>query len=142
MRGYKTKDNMMQDASNEHNKKVSCNNKSKKRGLIRYFLFIVLFIVLLIMVYNLHNNQPYTPEQSNEEYVSNDTILNSEDSIQNNEVNETYEKKELLTGVHNGHEWIDLGLSVKWATCNIGASTPWEYGDFLLGVKLSQRLFF
>ena len=33
MRGYKTKDNMMQDASNEHNKKVSCNNKSKKGGL-------------------------------------------------------------------------------------------------------------
>lgn len=22
----------------------------------------------------------------------------------------------------NGHEAVDLGLSVKWATCNIGAS--------------------
>ena len=64
----------------------------------------MLFIVLLIVAYNLHNNQPYTPEQSNEEYVSNDTILNSEDSIQNNEENEAYEKKELQTGVHNGHE--------------------------------------
>lgn len=130
MRGYKTEGNMMQDASNEHNKKVSCNNKSKKSGFVKHFLFIMLFIVLLIVAYNLHNNQPYTPEQSNEEYVSNDTIFNSEDSTQNNEVNEAYEKKELLTGVHNGHEWVDLGLSVKWATCNIGASTPWEYGDF------------
>ena len=38
MRGYKTEDNMMQDASNEHNKKISCNNnKSKKSGLIKYF---------------------------------------------------------------------------------------------------------
>ena len=26
------------------------------------------------------------------------------------------------------HEAIDLGLSVKWATCNIGASLPEEYG--------------
>ena len=29
----------------------------------------------------------------------------------------------------NGHEYVDLGLSVKWATCNIGASSPSEYGD-------------
>ena len=142
MRGYKTEDNMMQDASNEHNKKVSCSNKSKKSGLIKYFLFVVLFIVLLIVAYNLHNNQPYTPEQSNEEYVSNDTILNSEDSIQNNEVNEAYEKKELLTGVHNGYEWVDLGLSVKWATCNIGASTPWEYGDFFAWGEVKSKTFF
>ena len=30
----------------------------------------------------------------------------------------------------NGHEYVDLGLSVKWATCNVGASTPEEYGDY------------
>ena len=28
------------------------------------------------------------------------------------------------------HEYVDLGLSVKWATCNIGASSPEEYGDY------------
>lgn len=27
------------------------------------------------------------------------------------------------------HECVDLGLSVKWATCNVGASSPGEYGD-------------
>lgn len=30
----------------------------------------------------------------------------------------------------NGHEWVDLGLSVKWASCNVGADSPSEYGDF------------
>ena len=30
----------------------------------------------------------------------------------------------------NGHEYVDLGLSVKWATCNVGATTPEEYGDY------------
>ena len=25
---------------------------------------------------------------------------------------------------------VDLGLSVKWATCNLGASSPEEYGDY------------
>ncbi len=28
------------------------------------------------------------------------------------------------------HEAVDLGLSVKWATCNIGAESPEEYGDY------------
>ena len=26
--------------------------------------------------------------------------------------------------------YVDLGLSVKWATCNVGANTPEEYGDY------------
>jgi hypothetical protein len=31
---------------------------------------------------------------------------------------------------HNGHDYVDLGLSVKWATCNVGANSPEEYGDY------------
>lgn len=30
----------------------------------------------------------------------------------------------------NGHGYVDLGLSVKWATCNIGANNPEEYGGY------------
>ena len=30
----------------------------------------------------------------------------------------------------NGHEYVDLGLSVKWATYNVGASKPEDYGDY------------
>ena len=33
-------------------------------------------------------------------------------------------------GDSNSHEYVDLGLSVKWATCNVGATTPEEYGDY------------
>ena len=36
----------------------------------------------------------------------------------------------IATGVENGHEYVDLGLSVKWATCNVGATTPLGYGDY------------
>ena len=28
------------------------------------------------------------------------------------------------------HEYVDLGLAAKWATCNIGATTPTEAGDY------------
>lgn len=31
---------------------------------------------------------------------------------------------------HNGYEYVDLGLSVKWATCNVGAESPEDYGDY------------
>ena len=34
------------------------------------------------------------------------------------------------TGTLNGYDWVDLGLSVKWATKNIGASSPSDYGDY------------
>lgn len=27
-------------------------------------------------------------------------------------------------------QYVDLGLRVKWATCNLGASSPEEYGDY------------
>lgn len=29
-----------------------------------------------------------------------------------------------------GHIAVDLGLSVKWASCNIGANSPEQYGDY------------
>ena len=35
-------------------------------------------------------------------------------------------------GVVNGHAWVDLGLpsGTKWATCNVGANSPEEYGNY------------
>lgn len=35
------------------------------------------------------------------------------------------------TGSLNGHEWVDLGLpsGTKWATCNVGANAPEQYGN-------------
>ena len=31
---------------------------------------------------------------------------------------------------NDNREYVDLGLSVKWATCNVGASKPEEYGNY------------
>ncbi len=38
--------------------------------------------------------------------------------------------EEKTTGIINGYEWVDLGLSVKWATCNVGASNPEDSGNY------------
>ena len=35
-----------------------------------------------------------------------------------------------LQDPYNGHEYVDLGLKVKWATCNVGTTNPVLSGDF------------
>ena len=32
--------------------------------------------------------------------------------------------------ISGGHAYVDLGLSVKWATCNVVAMWPEDYGDY------------
>ena len=42
------------------------------------------------------------------------------------------EPEETISGTENGHNYVDLGLlsGLKWATCNVGASSPEEYGGY------------
>ncbi len=40
------------------------------------------------------------------------------------------EKIKKVSGINNKHKYVDLGLSVKWAACNIGASESFEFGDY------------
>lgn len=37
------------------------------------------------------------------------------------------------------NEYVDLGLSVKWATCNVGAATPLEVGNCYERSNMSQQ---
>jgi len=41
----------------------------------------------------------------------------------------------------NGYEWVDLGLpsGIKWATCNVGATTPEGYGDYFAWGETSPK---
>ena len=43
---------------------------------------------------------------------------------------------------NNEYEYVDLGLSVKWATCNIGASSPEEYGDYYAWGETETKNFY
>ena len=38
-----------------------------------------------------------------------------------------------------GHDWVDLGLSVKWATCNVGANKPEDYGTYYAWGETSTK---
>ena len=50
-------------------------------------------------------------------------------NVSYNNGNNTNESKP-VNNIINGHEYVDLGLSVKWATCNVGANSPEEYGNY------------
>ena len=45
------------------------------------------------------------------------------------------------TGYENGHGYVDLGLpsGLKWATCNVGASSPEDYGDYYAWGEVSTK---
>ena len=58
-----------------------------------------------------------------------------------NEVGTSYGEKVSFKTLDpaNGHEYVDLGLSVKWATCNVGATSPEEYGDYFAWVETNTK---
>lgn len=59
-----------------------------------------------------------------------------------NEVGTAYGEEVSFTTVEknaNGYEYIDLGLSVKWATCNVGATSPEEYGDYFAWGEITTK---
>ena len=58
---------------------------------------------------------------------------------------EQYEKDELAfreqeLPSHNGHKYVDLGLSVKWATCNVGANNPEDFGEYYAWGETNKKL--
>ena len=44
-----------------------------------------------------------------------------------------------VSGTINGHDYVDLGLSVKWSTCNVGAQSPSGYGDYYAWGETSTK---
>lgn len=46
-----------------------------------------------------------------------------------------------VSGKINGHDYVDLGLpsGLKWATCNVGATKPYDYGDYFAWGETSPK---
>lgn len=42
-------------------------------------------------------------------------------------------------GETNGYQYVDLGLSVKWATCNVGATSPYDTGNLYAWGEVSPK---
>lgn len=42
----------------------------------------------------------------------------------------------------NGYEYVDLGLSVNWATMNVGAESPEDYGSYYSWAEISTKTYY
>lgn len=110
--------------------------KNRKK---RYFL--IFFTVLFILGYCNPSKQLeddpdiYERKIDNEENVVNsieENIKYSEDPQRNKHFDSSNDITLTVSGNTDGYDWCDLGLpsGTLWATCNIGASKPYQKGDF------------
>ena len=59
-----------------------------------------------------------------------------------NELGTSYgDEKSFTTGEFVNHEYVDLGLpsGLKWATCNVGAEKPEDYGDYFAWGEIEPK---
>ena len=79
----------------------------------KIFLFATMFVVSLSMLAQEYMHVWQDGKKT-------DYVVTEVDSV-------TFNKM-----MHNGHEYVDLGLpsGTLWATCNVGATKPEDYGDY------------
>lgn len=78
--------------------------------------------------------------QINRNTSGNNTDAGKVGSKGNNSVGEKQQSySQTVTGKANGYEYVDLGLSVMWATCNVGASGPTDSGLYLSWGEVSAK---
>lgn len=94
--------------------------------------FILLFVGFALCAVQAcgddEENEPIQ-EPNEEEVVKPDEGQEEDEPNQKPDEEEEPSSKPTI-GTINGHEYVDLGLSVKWATCNVGASKPEDYGGY------------
>lgn len=88
------------------------------------FLMATFCVALCMGLFSCNN--PYEPNDPSNSGIGNDNT-------------NTPEEPKPTTGTENGHSWVDLGLSVKWATCNIGAWKPEGYGNYYAWGETSTK---
>lgn len=92
--------------------KVSAVKEKEKPSYTKYIIGIIAVVLGIIIGVVWTNDKP-----------SEDTTYYEGPAVEVVSVNAD-------RGAINGHQWVDLGLSVKWATCNVGASQPRGYGNY------------
>ena len=117
--------------------------KERWISLVFFVLFIMSVLLGIISIVQNERKERKLAEEERIETARQDSLRRAEaylDSLREVRVQDSLrqakayqdslEAVRATTGVHNGHEWVDLGLSVLWATSNVGASSPSDYGNY------------
>ena len=92
-----------------------------KPNYLKYILGVLAVVLGIVLGVVLTNNEPAPkPTPGEEEVVAEVDVIPDR-------------------GIICDHEWVDLGLSVKWATCNVGANAPHGYGNYYAWGETSTK---
>ncbi|MBR6757335.1 MAG: protein kinase [Bacteroidaceae bacterium] len=111
----------------EEPKKPTPKQKSKpqpRKNLTWLWVTLVGIAGILLTIVGTNSYQAHQTKIAREQFVA-DSI-----AARQRFVADSIAFYQATHGRINGHEWVDLGLSVKWATCNIGASSPSDWGNY------------
>ena len=110
-----------------HDEKPEEKGKQGKNAIAFLIITISFMALLLGLIFVTASKTNYKNEGS--ESIGSQQTIKNEDNF----------KKYTISGTENGHEFVDLGLSVNWATCNIGATKPWDYGYYYAWGETSTK---
>ena len=85
--------------------------------------YLRLAAVILLLLGTLSANAQYFMNVRQTDGTVSRYAVNRVDSV-------WFEDQSVPSGSTGTYEYVDLGLSVLWATCNVGATKPEEYGDY------------
>ncbi len=88
---------------------------------------VICFLTILFICNSLYSQRVMKIEKND-----GSTIV-----IEAKEINRVFFETE--TNTHNGYEYVDLGLSVKWASRNIGALDTHDYGNYYAWGETSTK---
>ena len=94
-------------------------------SMIKLLIIILIGRLISVIVKNWKAKKQSQNDSDNRE-------VSDEQTTQREIVYEPLNDSEVIDGELNDHEYVDLGLpsGLKWATCNVGASAPEEYGNY------------
>ena len=151
---------------NEKEKPDPVPNKNKRLFAVIGTIAALLIILAGIFIFKPSNSggdlSTYSHEMS--DTIASDTVIlppsdesgslknevtqniSSSLSTKTSELNETKNESSSssvsvssATGTIGSHGYVDLGLSVKWATCNVGASSPEAYGSYFAWGETTEK---
>ena len=99
---------------------------------IKNFYLPILFLVLSVGFVSCDNSgeEPQDPMADVQGGTNNSVQSGSGATSGNSGNSNSGTSNTPVTGTENGYAWVDLGLSVKWATCNVGADSVHHYGGY------------
>jgi len=106
----------------ESKKEQFINSETKKHkhsfGISSKKIVLCGFVSIIFLIHFLYLRFIGTASNDYDDDVSNVVAV---DSITH---------RDSTTDAYNSSKWVDLGLSVKWASCNVGATYPGEMGNY------------